>query len=132
MLATARHETYNYLGPKFFSSKAELGSVAYFNKYDPVLAGTALRRSTAIKFENTVQGDGYTYRGRGLVHLTWKNYRKASEYFGIDFVSKSDLAAEFQYSIPIMIWGMRTGIITGRKLGSYIYNRMPTIVEQEL
>ncbi|UZA71560.1 hypothetical protein [Pseudomonas viridiflava] len=123
MLATARHETYNYLGPEFFSSKAELGSVAYFNKYDPVLADTALRRSTAIKFENTVQGDGYTYRGRGLVHLTWKiNYRKASEYFGIDFVSKPDLAAEFQYSIPIMIWGMRTGIITGRKLGSYIYN----------
>lgn len=58
-----------------------------------------------------------------MVHLTWKiNYRKASEYFGIDFVSKPDLAAEFQYSIPIMIWGMRTGIITGRKLGSYIYN----------
>ncbi len=49
--------------------------------------------------------------------MTWKiNYRKASEYLGIDFVSRSDLAAEFQYLI--MIWGVRTG----RKLGSYIYN----------
>ncbi len=77
----------------------------------------------AINYENTVEGDGYKYRGRGLVHLTWKkNYRKATEYFSIDFVSNPEAAAEFKNSIPIMIWGMKEGIFSGAKIGAYISN----------
>lgn len=123
MFATARHEAYNFQIGEFFSSAPEIGPVSYFNKYDPVLASSAASRDNAISYENTVEGDGYKYRGRGLVHLTWKkNYRKATEYFGIDFVSNPEAAAEFKNSIPIMIWGMKEGIFSGAKIGTYISN----------
>ncbi|KTT21019.1 hypothetical protein SB14R_21735 [Pseudomonas oryzihabitans] len=121
MLATARHETYHYLSQEFFSKKPEVGSLSYFNKYDPVLAETAQLRNRAIENGNKEQGDGYKYRGRGCVHLTWKkNYIRASERLKVDFVKDPDLAAEFEYSVPIMIWGMSDGIFTGKKLRDYI------------
>lgn len=121
MLATARHEAYYFPTGEFFSSRPEVGNIAYFNKYDPVLAATQEHRDRAVENENTTQGDGYTYRGRGLVHLTWKkNYRKAKEHFGIDFVNLPDKAAEPKHSVPIMIWGMKEGIFTGKKLAHYI------------
>ncbi|WP_407732376.1 glycoside hydrolase family 19 protein [Pseudocitrobacter faecalis] len=67
---------------------------------------TEEKRTTAISNGNTQQGDGYKYRGRGCVHLTWKNnYLKAKEKFGIDFVNNPELAGDFQYSVPIMVWG---------------------------
>lgn len=121
MFATARHEAWHFLSAEYFSTKPEIGNIAYFNKYDPVLASTQSLRNRAIENENTVEGDGFKYRGRGLVHLTWKrNYRKAKEHFGVDFVDNPDKAAEFEHSIPIMIWGMKTGIFTGHKLSNYI------------
>ncbi|WP_404438175.1 hypothetical protein [Stutzerimonas chloritidismutans] len=121
MFATARHEAYHFPTGEFFSSKPEVGNIAYFNKYDPVLAITQEHRDRAIGHGNTQSGDGYKYRGRGLVHLTWKNnYRKAEEHFGVDFVNQPDKAAEPEYSVPIMIWGMKEGVFTGRKLNHYI------------
>lgn len=121
MFATARHEAWHFLSAEYFSTKPEIGNISYFDKYDPVRAPTQNLRNRAINMENTVEGDGYTYRGRGLVHLTFKkNYRKAKEYFNVDFVNQPDKAAEFQYSIPIMIWGMKSGIFTGIKLSEYI------------
>ena len=123
MFATARHEAYFFPTGEFFSSKPEVGPLDYFNKYDPVLASTQDLRDTAVDSENTVQGDGYKYRGRGLVHLTWKvNYRKAKEHFGVDFVMAPEKAAEPEHSVPIMIWGMTEGIFTGKKLANYINN----------
>ena len=123
MFATARHEAYQFTIPEYFSAAPEYGEISYFDKYDPVLANTALRRQTAIENGNTVQGDGFKYRGRGLVHLTWKkNYQKAKDYFGIDFVGSPDEAAGFENSVPIMIWGMKEGIFTGKKLGDYVNN----------
>jgi hypothetical protein len=121
MLATARHEAYYFPTGEFFSSKPEVGAIAYFNKYDPVLASTEEHRNRAIANGNTQEGDGYRYRGRGLVHLTWKNnYRRAQEHFDVNFVSKPDKAAEPEHSVPIMIWGMKEGIFTGKKLSDYI------------
>jgi hypothetical protein len=121
MFATARHEAWHFLSSEYFSTKPEIGNLAYFNKYDPVLASTQSLRTRAIENENTLEGDGFKYRGRGLVHLTWKrNYRKAKEHFGVDFVENPDKAAEFEHSIPIMIWGMKTGIFTGHKLSNHI------------
>lgn len=121
MFATARHEAWHFISAEYFSTKPEIGNLAYFNKYDPVLASTQALRDRAIAHENTIEGDGYRYRGRGLVHLTWKvNYRRAKEHFGVDFLSDPDKASEFEHSIPIMIWGMKNGIFTGRKLADYI------------
>ncbi|VEB98105.1 Predicted chitinase [Cedecea lapagei] len=121
MLATIRHETYHYTTAEFFSEKPEIGGVSYFNKYDPVLADTPKRRERAIKNGNTAQGDGFKYRGRGCVHLTWKNnYKKAQDKFGVNFVDTPDLAGDFKYAVPIMVWGMEEGMFSGKKLNSYI------------
>lgn len=121
MLATARHEMYHFISGEYFSKKPEVGEYHYFDKYDPVLADTPQKRQNAIDHENTVEGDGFKYRGRGPVHLTWRvNYRRAMEKFGPDFVNNPDLAAEFENSVPIMIWGMKAGIFTGKSIGEYI------------
>jgi len=121
MLATIRHETYHYTTAEFFSEKPEIGGVSYFNKYDPVLADTPKRRERAIKNGNTAQGDGFKYRGRGCVHLTWKiNYKKAQDKFDVSFVDSPDLAGDFKYAVPIMVWGMEEGMFSGKKLNDYI------------
>ncbi|WP_051640493.1 hypothetical protein [Siccibacter colletis] len=124
MLATARHETYHYPSMEYFSEKPEVGDLKYFNKYDPILAATPFYRKRAIDNGNTKQGDGYKYRGRGCVHLTWKNnYQKAKEKFGSDYVMQPELAANFDHAVPIMIWGMYGGVFTGGKLSSYINSK---------
>jgi predicted chitinase len=120
MLATARHEAYHFPTGEFFSEEPEVGSRSYFNKYDPVLAADPQKRERAVKNGNTVEGDGLKFRGRGCVHLTWKNnYQKFSDLLSYDFVSDPDAAARFEYAIPIMIIGMTQGSFTGKKLHDY-------------
>lgn len=121
MLATTRHETYYFPTGEYFSEHAEVGQVPYFNKYDPFFAATQSLKNRAIANGNTQPGDGYKYRGRGCVHLTWKNnYQKAKDKFNVDYVSEPDLASDFAHAVPIMIWGMEDGVFTGKKLSSYI------------
>ena len=121
MLATVRHEAYHFPTGEYFSERPEVGGISYFNKYDPVLASDSAGRERAKLNGNTEEGDGYKYRGRGCVHLTWKNnYRKFSDLLGFDFVKDPDRAAVFEYSVPIMVVGMTNGLFTGRKLAHYI------------
>ncbi len=123
MLATVRYETYHYTTGEYFSEKPEIGSVSYFDKYDPVLAEKQAWKNRAKNHGNTQQGDGYKYRGRGSVQLTWKNnYQKAKDKFGVDYVGQPDLAGDFKHAVPIIIWGMESGIFTGEKISSYINN----------
>ncbi|WP_421217628.1 hypothetical protein [Aeromonas enteropelogenes] len=121
MLATARHETYHFISGEYFSEKPEVGPVSYFDKYDPILADTPARRERARLHGNTEEGDGYKYRGRGCVHLTWKkNYQRAKDNLGVDFVSFPERAADFDYAVSIMIWGMENGVFTGTSLNDHI------------
>jgi predicted chitinase len=116
MLATVKHETANTFHPI-----SEYGSVSYFNRYDPVLADTATRRATARANGNTVQGDGYKYRGRGYVQITWKNnYKRLGDALGYDLVNYPERALESVIAYKIMSYGMRNGIFTGKKLSDYI------------
>lgn len=116
MLATLKHETANTFHPI-----TEYGSVSYFNRYDPVLADTATRRATAKANGNTVKGDGYKYRGRGFVQITWKNnYKKLGDALGYDLVNNPDKALDPVVAYKIMSYGMRKGIFTGKKLSDYI------------
>ncbi|WP_281629563.1 hypothetical protein [Vibrio sp. St2] len=121
MLATAQHESYHYLSMDYFSLKPEIGRKEYFNQYDPVLAESESLRERAKKYCNTKEGDGYKYRGRGYVHLTWKiNYQKAKDKFNLDFINNPDLAMTLENAVSIMIWGMEEGIFTEKKLDDYI------------
>jgi predicted chitinase len=70
----------------------------------------------------------YPYYGRGLVQLTWKkNYKKFSKLLTkkyksnyIDLVKMPDLVLNLEFSIFILVYGMKNGIFTGKKLNDYI------------
>lgn len=63
----------------------------------------------------------FPYYGRGYVQLTWDyNYKKASDYFGVNFVKNPDLVMDPQYALPILVVGMNEGWFTGKKLDDYI------------
>lgn len=65
----------------------------------------------------------YPYYGRGYVQLTWEyNYKKASDYFGVNFVKQPDLVMEPEYALPILVVGMQEGWFTGKKMDDYIDN----------
>jgi len=117
MFATIKHETADSFHPI-----SEYGGKTYFNRYDPVLADTVTRRATAKRNGNTAQGDGYKYRGRGFVQITWKNnYKKLGDVLGYDLVSDPDKALHPSVAYNIMSYGMRRGIFTGKKLSDYIF-----------
>jgi putative chitinase len=54
---------------------------------------------------NTDEGDGWKYRGRGLIQLTGKdNYRLASDALGVDFVADPDLVLSKEYAALTAAW----------------------------
>jgi len=64
-----------------FRYSVELGDAAYFAHYDGRLGNGP--------------GDGYAYRGRGLVMLTGRaNYAEAGAAIGLSLVAQPDLAAD--------------------------------------
>lgn len=74
---------------------------------------------------NTNKGDGWWFRGRGYVQLTGrKNYRKFSTILGIDLEGKKNTkninkAAEPKYAAEIIVYGMKNGNLTGKKLADF-------------
>jgi len=54
---------------------------------------------------NTDSGDGYKYRGRGVMQLTGKdNYEAAGKALGIDLVNNPDLLKDPAVSAKVAIW----------------------------
>ncbi|MDQ7089490.1 MAG: LysM peptidoglycan-binding domain-containing protein [Methylococcales bacterium] len=116
MLATVKHETANRFQPI-----TEYGGRSYFNKYDSILANTSRRRSRAKRNGNTKRGDGYKYRGRGFVQITWqKNYKNLGDALGHDLVNNPEKALDPVIAYQIMSYGMRKGTFTGRRLSQYL------------
>ncbi|MFX1675588.1 hypothetical protein PWR63_25600 [Paraburkholderia sp. A2WS-5] len=70
---------------------------------------------------NTEQGDGYKYRGRGYVQVTWKNsYRAVGKRVDVDLVNNPDRMQEPAIAAWATVYGMETGLFTGRKLSDYV------------
>jgi hypothetical protein len=125
MLATARLETKKFHKDLkmfiYFEPTSEGGALDYFDKYDPVLADTEKHRKRAKDNGNTVQGDGYKYRGRGYVQVTWKNnYRAVGDKVGVDLVTDPDRMQEPEIAACAMVYGMEMGIFTGKNLSNYV------------
>lgn len=54
---------------------------------------------------NTQTGDGWRFRGRGLVHLTGRaNYELAQRSTGIPLVSNPDLASDPENAVRLAVW----------------------------
>lgn len=66
----------------------------------------------------------YPWYGRGLVQTTWEdNYRKVAVAMGLPedtFLKNPDLLLKWEYALPALFVGMKTGLYTGKKLVDYI------------
>src|SRR5690606_4349340 len=97
----------------------ELGSDKYLSKYDT--------GNLAKQLGNTPEadGDGQFYKGRGFVMITGKaNYSKFSKILGIDLVKSPELALDPKVASFIIVYGMKNGTFTGKKLSDYINDKI--------
>jgi hypothetical protein len=109
ILATAWHETAATMQPIY-----ERGAKSYFNKYEP---GSKIGKALG----NTIEGDGYLFRGRGYVQLTGRaNYRKAGSALGLDLLVYPEEALKPASASQILVRGMIEGWFTGVKLPNTI------------
>ncbi|WP_263972278.1 hypothetical protein, partial [Psychrobacter sp. FME6] len=117
IFSTAFIEAYHYTNPiMLFSNLPEVGSREYFNEYD-----IEHNPTKAKVLGNDKPGDGFKYRGRGLIQITGKtNYQRFTEILNVNFVKSPDLVSEYKHSVPIIIYGMKEGTFTGKKLSDYI------------
>lgn len=54
---------------------------------------------------NEASGDGWKYRGRGIIQLTGKsNYQAYKNYSGVDVVNRPELAARIDIALDIAGW----------------------------
>jgi hypothetical protein len=117
VLATAWHETAATMQPV-----TEYGSRRYIEeRYDAFKGISAARRQRAREMGNAEPGDGWRYRGRGYVQLTWKNnYQRMGERLGVPLVDQPELANDSLIALQILWVGMQEGMFTGQRLSQHV------------
>ncbi len=129
VLVTAAHES------NFGLNMQELGGYSYFERlYGP----NGSRPENAREHGNTQAGDGYKYRGRGFAQVTWKdNYVKWNERLtraqyplnGRLQDNPDQLSTNRDLAAKVIAEGMRDGVFTGAKLGTYINAQQQDFVQ---
>lgn len=85
----------------------------------PIKEYRAAPGSSLYDIQNKYWGTGYF--GRGFVQLTHEsNYRKMSDFIGVDLVSNPDKALKPDIAAKILVYGMMNGSFTRKKLADYI------------
>jgi putative chitinase len=66
-------------------------------------------------------GDGWRYRGHGLVQLTGKdNFRKLGKLIGVDLVAEPERALDLDIAARALIIGIEDGLYTGKKAADFL------------
>jgi putative chitinase len=127
VLATAYHETGRALQPvtENLNYSAERLLAVFPTRFTPGEAKRYARRPERIANRvyggrlgngNEASGDGWRYRGRGLVQITGRsNYAK----FGLE--DDPDRALELDIAVRLLIDGMIAGTYTGKRLADYFH-----------
>ena len=64
-----------------------------------------MRYESRADLGNVLPGDGYLYRGRGLIHLTGRNnYQRAGRALGLPLETQPELAALPEHAARIACW----------------------------
>ncbi len=83
--------------PKYFKSKSM--ARAYAHKPEAIF-----NRTYGGRMGNTLPGDGYKYRGRGILQMTGKeSYQRFGDMLGIDLVNNPDLASDPMISVKAAV-----------------------------
>jgi len=120
ILATIWHETATTMQPiaEYGKGKGRTYGTWFKNSKGQLYSFKDGSKTTAYLYDDYP----HLYYGRGETQNTWfVNYEKLSKVFGVDFLSNPDLLLTQEWSTPVTIYSMKTGLYTGKKLSDYIH-----------
>ena len=133
LLATAEHETGGVMVPNVenlnYTTSTRIMQV-WLSRFRCIAEAELFVRNPRALANRVYNGrmgnrmgsdDGWTYRGRGLVHITGRdNYAKMGKVLGIDLVNNPDRALEPSIAVDCLVKGSLNGVYTGHPLSRYI------------
>lgn len=130
-LATAHHETGGRFVPieENMSYSAKRMTEVWPSRFPDLESAMAYARNPEAlanrvyggRLGNDQPGDGWRYRGRGLVQITGRaNYAKVGRLIGVDLEAFPETALRVDVSAKALILGIERGIYTGKRAADYL------------